>query len=176
MISDRQLRFQRQARDHRVDFNVPLSEKGRSDRRHAHPRRHPHHQKVLTEGSSGDPDVAHGTSQKNRSQILARADFRRRKTSAEGLSSPALRLGEKAAEMAKTSSPDRLCWKTCVSRRGGGQARGLAENASKEEKDAAKKALKEGPQKEFVKKLASLADCYINDAFGTATASTLRPT
>ncbi|MBO5878260.1 MAG: phosphoglycerate kinase, partial [Alistipes sp.] len=33
---------------------------------------------------------------------------------------------------------------------------------------AAKKALKEGPQKEFVKKLASYADCYINDAFGTA--------
>ena len=37
-----------------------------------------------------------------------------------------------------------------------------------EEKKAAKKALKEGPQKEFVKKLASYADCYINDAFGTA--------
>ena len=35
-------------------------------------------------------------------------------------------------------------------------------------KKAAKKALKEGPQKEFVKKLASYADCYINDAFGTA--------
>ena len=49
-----------------------------------------------------------------------------------------------------------------------GKSRGLAEDATKEEKDAAKKALKEGPQKEFVKKLASYADCYINDAFGTA--------
>ena len=49
-----------------------------------------------------------------------------------------------------------------------GKPRGLAEDATKEEKDAAKKALKEGPQKEFVKKLASYADCYINDAFGTA--------
>ena len=49
-----------------------------------------------------------------------------------------------------------------------GKPRGLAEDATKEEKDAAKKALKEGPQKEFVQKLASYADCYINDAFGTA--------
>lgn len=43
----------------------------------------------------------------------------------------------------------------------------LAEDATDEEKAAAKKALKES-QKEFVKKLASYADCYINDAFGTA--------
>ena len=49
-----------------------------------------------------------------------------------------------------------------------GKPRGLAEDATDEEKKAAKKALKEGPQKEFVKKLASYADCYINDAFGTA--------
>ena len=49
-----------------------------------------------------------------------------------------------------------------------GKPRGLAEDATKEEKDAAKKALKEGPQKKFVERLASYADCYINDAFGTA--------
>ena len=48
-----------------------------------------------------------------------------------------------------------------------GKPRGLAEDATDEEKKAAKKALKEGPQKEFVKKLASYADCYINDAFET---------
>jgi len=48
-----------------------------------------------------------------------------------------------------------------------GKPRGLAEDASEEEKKAAKKAVKES-QKEFVKKLASYADCYINDAFGTA--------
>ena len=46
-----------------------------------------------------------------------------------------------------------------------GKPRG--EFASDEEKKAAKAALKES-QKEFVKKLASYADCYINDAFGTA--------
>ena len=48
-----------------------------------------------------------------------------------------------------------------------GKPRGLAEDASDEEKKAAKAAVKES-QKEFVKKLASYADCYINDAFGTA--------
>ena len=48
-----------------------------------------------------------------------------------------------------------------------GKPRGLAADASDEEKKAAKAAVKES-QKEFVKKLASLGDLWINDAFGTA--------
>lgn len=48
-----------------------------------------------------------------------------------------------------------------------GKARGLAEDATDEEKKEAKAKVKES-QKEFVKTLASYADCYINDAFGTA--------
>ena len=48
-----------------------------------------------------------------------------------------------------------------------GKPRGLADDATDEEKSAAKKAVKES-QKEFTKKLASYADCYVNDAFGTA--------
>lgn len=48
-----------------------------------------------------------------------------------------------------------------------GKPRGLADDATDEEKKAAKAAVK-ASQKEFVKKLASYADCYINDAFGTA--------
>ena len=48
-----------------------------------------------------------------------------------------------------------------------GKPRGLAKDASDEEKADAKKIVK-ASQKEFVKKLASYADCYINDAFGTA--------
>ena len=48
-----------------------------------------------------------------------------------------------------------------------GKPRGLAEDASEEEKKAAKAAIKES-QKAFTKTLASYADCYINDAFGTA--------
>lgn len=46
-----------------------------------------------------------------------------------------------------------------------GKPRG--EFASDEEKEAAKKAVK-ASQKEFSKTLASYADCYVNDAFGTA--------
>ena len=48
-----------------------------------------------------------------------------------------------------------------------GKPRGLAEDATDEEKKAAKAAVKES-QKAFVKKLASYADCYVMDAFGTA--------
>lgn len=48
-----------------------------------------------------------------------------------------------------------------------GKPRGLAEDATDEQKAEAKKAVK-AAQKEFVKKLASYADCYVNDAFGTA--------
>jgi 3-phosphoglycerate kinase len=48
-----------------------------------------------------------------------------------------------------------------------GKPRGLAEDASDDEKKEAKKAVKES-QKDFTKKLASYADCYVNDAFGTA--------
>ena len=48
-----------------------------------------------------------------------------------------------------------------------GKPRGLAEDASDEEKAAAKKAVK-ASQKEFTKELASLAEVYVNDAFGTA--------
>lgn len=48
-----------------------------------------------------------------------------------------------------------------------GKPRGLSDDASDEEKAAAKKAVK-AAQKEFTQKLASMADCYVNDAFGTA--------
>ena len=79
-------------------------------------------------------------------------------------------MGEKAAEMAKNLQPGEvmLLENLRFYAEEEGKPRGLAEDATDEEKKAAKKALKEGPQKEFVKKLASYADCYINDAFGTA--------
>lgn len=48
-----------------------------------------------------------------------------------------------------------------------GKPRGLAADATEEEIAAAKKAVKES-QKEFTRKLASYADVYVNDAFGTA--------
>ena len=48
-----------------------------------------------------------------------------------------------------------------------GKPRGLAEDASDEEKKVAKALMKE-KQKLFTAQLATYADCYINDAFGTA--------
>jgi phosphoglycerate kinase len=48
-----------------------------------------------------------------------------------------------------------------------GEPRGLADDASEEDWKAAQKAVKES-QKAFTKTLASYADVYVNDAFGTA--------
>jgi len=48
-----------------------------------------------------------------------------------------------------------------------GKPYSLPKEASEDEKKAAKTKVKES-QKEFVKQLASLANCYVNDAFGTA--------
>ena len=78
-------------------------------------------------------------------------------------------MGEKAAQMAANLKPGEvmLLENLRFYAEEEGKPRGLAEDATDEEKKEAKKAVKES-QKEFVKKLASYADCYINDAFGTA--------
>ncbi|MDR1984965.1 MAG: phosphoglycerate kinase [Prevotellaceae bacterium] len=78
-------------------------------------------------------------------------------------------MGEKAAQMAADikSGEVILLENLRFYAEEEGKARGLAEDASDEVKSAAKKEIKE-KQKEFTKKLASYADCYINDAFGTA--------
>ncbi|MBQ8493406.1 MAG: phosphoglycerate kinase [Alistipes sp.] len=78
-------------------------------------------------------------------------------------------MGEKAATMAANLKPGEvmLLENLRFYAEEEGKPRGLAEDATEEEKKEAKKAVKES-QKEFVKRLASYADCYINDAFGTA--------
>ena len=78
-------------------------------------------------------------------------------------------MGERAAEMAANLKAGEvmLLENLRFYAEEEGKPRGLAEDASEEEKKEAKKAVKES-QKEFVKRLASYADCYINDAFGTA--------
>jgi phosphoglycerate kinase len=48
-----------------------------------------------------------------------------------------------------------------------GKPYSLAEDATEEQKKSAKAKVKES-QKNFVKQLAGYADCYVNDAFGTA--------
>ena len=78
-------------------------------------------------------------------------------------------MGEKAAQMAAELKPGEvmLLENLRFYAEEEGKPRGLAEDASDEEKKEAKKAVKES-QKRFVERLASYADCYINDAFGTA--------
>ena len=78
-------------------------------------------------------------------------------------------MGEEAARMARELKPGEVMILENLRfyAEEEGKPRGLAEDASEEEKSAAKKAVK-ASQKEFVKKLASYADVYINDAFGTA--------
>jgi phosphoglycerate kinase len=78
-------------------------------------------------------------------------------------------MGERAAEMAANLKPGEvmLLENLRFYAEEEGKPRGLAEEASDEEKKEAKKAVKES-QKKFVERLASYADCYINDAFGTA--------
>jgi phosphoglycerate kinase len=78
-------------------------------------------------------------------------------------------MGDKAAEMAENLKPGEVMMLENLRfyAEEEGKPRGLAEDASEEEKKEAKKAVKES-QKEFTKRLASYADLYINDAFGTA--------
>ncbi len=77
--------------------------------------------------------------------------------------------GEKAAEMAAALKPGEVMMLENLRfyAEEEGKPRGLADDASDEEKKAAKAAVK-ASQKEFTKRLASYADLYINDAFGTA--------
>ena len=78
-------------------------------------------------------------------------------------------MGERAEEMAKNLKPGEvmLLENLRFYAEEEGKPRGLADDATEEEKKEAKKAVKES-QKKFVERLASYADCYINDAFGTA--------
>jgi phosphoglycerate kinase len=77
-------------------------------------------------------------------------------------------LGEEAVELSKNLKPgDFLLLENLrFYAEEEGKPR-LDESVSQEEKDVAKKELKI-KQKDFVNRLASLADCYVNDAFGTA--------
>ena len=78
-------------------------------------------------------------------------------------------MGEKAAELARGLKPGEvlLLENLRFYAEEEGKPRGLADDATDEQTAEAKKAVK-ASQKEFVKRLASYADVYINDAFGTA--------
>lgn len=78
-------------------------------------------------------------------------------------------MGTEAAELSKNLKPGEvlLLENLRFYAEEEGKPRDLAEDVTEEVKKAAKAEMKEN-QKEFTKVLASYADCYINDAFGTA--------
>ncbi len=77
-------------------------------------------------------------------------------------------MGEKAAELAKNLKPGEviILENLRLYAEETGKPR-LSSDATDEQNATAKAELKVS-QKEFVKRLASYADCYVNDAFGTA--------
>ena len=156
----------------RVDFNVPLDAEGHVTDDTRIRAAMPTVKKVLAEGGSVILMSHMGRPKKNPDpkysleQIVPAIE----KNLGTKVAFAGDCMGEKAAEICRDIKPGEvvLLENLRFYAEEEGKPRGLAEDATKEEKEAAKKALKEGTQKEFVEKLASYADCYINDAFGTA--------
>ena len=155
----------------RVDFNVPLDDEGRVTDDTRIRAAIPTIEKVLSGGGSVILMSHLGRPKKNPDpkyslrQIVP--DIERllgRKVLFAGDCT-----GDEAARMARALKPGEvmLLENLRFYAEEEGKPRGLADDADDAEKAEAKKAVK-ASQKEFVKRLASYADCYINDAFGTA--------
>ncbi|MFI3281647.1 MAG: phosphoglycerate kinase [Rikenellaceae bacterium] len=155
----------------RVDFNVPLNAEGNVTDDTRIRAAIPTIKKVLAAGGSAILMSHLGRPKKNEdmkfslSQIVSAIEA---KLGVE-VKFAGDCIGEKAAEMAAALKPGEvmLLENLRFYAEEEGKARGLDADATDEQKAEAKKAVKES-QKGFVKRLASYADCYINDAFGTA--------
>ncbi|MEG2614021.1 MAG: phosphoglycerate kinase [Alistipes sp.] len=155
----------------RVDFNVPLDEKGQVTDDTRIRAAIPTIKKVLEKDGSVILMSHLGRPKKNNDAKFTLAQI---VPTIEKLLGHAVLfagdcMGDKAAQMAAALKPGEvmLLENLRFYAEEEGKPRGLTEDATDEQKAAAKKEVK-ASQKEFVKKLASYADCYINDAFGTA--------
>ena len=156
----------------RVDFNVPLNEQGQVTDNTRILAAVPTIKKVLSAGGSVILMSHLGRPKKNPDPKYSLGQIVGAVEEALGtkVAFAGDCMGEKAAEMAKNLKPGEvmLLENLRFYAEEEGKPRDLKEGLSKEEEKAAKEAFKKGPQQEFAKKLASYADCYINDAFGTA--------
>ena len=155
----------------RVDFNVPLNAEGKVTDDTRIRAAIPTIKKVLAGGGSVILMSHLGRPKKNpdAKYSLEQIIYAIEERLGEKVMFAGDCMGEKASTMAAALKPGEvmLLENLRFYAEEEGKPRGLAEDASDEEKKEAKKAVKES-QKEFVKRLASYADCYINDAFGTA--------
>ena len=155
----------------RVDFNVPLNAEGKVTDDTRIRAAIPTIKKVLAGGGSVILMSHLGRPKKNPDSkySLEQIIYAIEERLGEKVMFAGDCMGEKAATMAAALKPGEvmLLENLRFYAEEEGKPRGLAEDASDEQKKEAKKAVKES-QKEFVKRLASYADCYINDAFGTA--------
>ncbi len=155
----------------RVDFNVPLNEAGEVTDDTRIRAAIPTIKKVLEKGGSVILMSHLGRPKKNNDskysleQIIPAIE----KRLGIKIAFAGDCMGDKAAQMAKDLKPGEvlLLENLRFYAEEEGKARGLADDATDEQKATAKAEVK-ASQKEFVKRLASYADCYINDAFGTA--------
>ena len=155
----------------RVDFNVPLNAEGKVTDDTRIRAAIPTIKKVLAGGGSVILMSHLGRPKKNpdAKYSLEQIIYAIEERLGEKVMFAGDCMGEKASTMAANLKPGEvmLLENLRFYAEEEGKPRGLAEDASDEEKAEAKKAVKTS-QKEFVKRLASYADCYINDAFGTA--------
>ena len=155
----------------RVDFNVPLNAEGKVTDDTRIRAAIPTIKKVLAGGGSVILMSHLGRPKKNpdAKYSLEQIVYAIEERLGEKVQFAGDCMGEKAAQMAANLKPGEvmLLENLRFYAEEEGKPRGLAEDASDEEKKEAKKAVKES-QKKFVERLASYADCYINDAFGTA--------
>ncbi len=155
----------------RVDFNVPLNAEGNVTDDTRIRAAIPTIKKVLAGGGSAILMSHLGRPKKNEDMKFSLSQI---VTAIEARLGVEVKfagdcIGEKAATMAAELKPGEvmLLENLRFYAEEEGKARGVDAEATDEQKAEAKKAVKES-QKGFVERLASYADCYINDAFGTA--------